>query len=133
SVRSFPQAEYPLRRRHCMQRTSTFGLLLLLALGTGAFAQAIRGREAIPVADDYCGTKMADSYRWLEDATSVETRAFIDAENAYTTRYLKQAHIRSDVVDDLDALENITDTRAPRERADSYFFERRVAGEQQFS
>ena len=89
--------------------------------------------DAKPVVDKYSGIKITDSYRWLEDAKSPETRAFIDAENAYTTRYLKQAHMRNDVVDDLDALENITDTRAPRERADSYFFERRVAGEQQFS
>ena len=47
--------------------------------------------EAIPVADDYFGTKITDNYRWLEDAKSAETRAFIDAENAYTARYLKQA------------------------------------------
>ena len=58
---------------------------------------------------------------------------FIDAENAYTSRYLKQAKIRSQIVDDLDPLENVTETSAPRERAGSYFFERRLAGEQQFS
>ncbi|HEY1986251.1 MAG TPA: prolyl oligopeptidase family serine peptidase [Terracidiphilus sp.] len=89
--------------------------------------------EADPVTDDYFGTKIVDSYRWLEDAKSTQTRAFIDAQNAYTTRYLKQAHIHTQIVDDLDPLVNVSVTNAPMQRADSYFFERRVAGEQQFS
>jgi prolyl oligopeptidase len=36
-------------------------------------------------------------------------------------------------VDDLDALENVSVTEAPMERGDSYFFRRRLAGEQQYS
>jgi prolyl oligopeptidase len=85
------------------------------------------------VPDDYFGTKISDSYRWLEDAKSLETRAFIDAQNAYTARYLKQARIRPQVVDDLDALENVSEAGSPIERGDSYFFSKRVAGEQQYS
>jgi prolyl oligopeptidase len=125
-----------------MQRI--FGLAIWAFAGAGAVAQTIHGREgivlppppaveAIPVADDYFGTKIADSYRWLEDAKSPETRAFIDAENAYTARYLKQARIRPGLVDDLDALENVSTTTAPVERANSYFFWKRLAGEQQGS
>ncbi len=125
-----------------MQRTS--GLVLWLTFGAIAAAQTIHGREgitlpapppteAVPVSDDYFGTKIADSYRWLEDANSTETRAFIDAQNAYTARYLKQARIRSQVQDDLDALENVSEAGAPLERAGSYFFRKRLAGEQQFS
>ena len=122
----------------------TFGGLILAIGGMGALAQAIHGRdgitlppppavEKIPVTDDYFGTKVIDNYRWLEEGKSAETRAFIDAENAYTARYLKQARIRPDVVDDLDALENVSETGAPTERGGSYFFSRRLAGEQQFS
>ena len=128
-----------------MQRT--FGLafcLAWLAVGANAGAQTIHGREgitlppppaveAIPVADDYFGTKIPDGYRWLEDAKSPETRAFIDAQNAYTARYLKQARIRPQVVDDLDELENVSDAGVPFERGNSYFFRKRLAGEQQFS
>ena len=36
------------------------------------------------VTDDYSGTKIEDPYRWLEDAKSPATRAWIDEENAYT-------------------------------------------------
>jgi prolyl oligopeptidase len=116
----------------------------MLCSGGILMAQTIHGREGItlpspppveadPVTDDYFGTKITDSYRWLEDAKSTQTRAFIDAENAYTSRYLKQARIRSQIVDDLDPLENVSETTTPWERAGNYFFERRLAGEQQFS
>jgi prolyl oligopeptidase len=128
--------------RHCVQLT--FGLVLGLAVGASAAAQTIHGREgitlppppaveAIPVTDDYFGTKIADSYRWLEGAKSPETLAFIDAQNAYTARYLKQARIRSQVVDDLDVLENVSVASLPLQRANSYFFSKRLAGEQQSS
>jgi prolyl oligopeptidase len=122
----------------------TFIFALWAIVGVNATAQAIHGREgvtlppppavtAIPVVDDYFGTKISDSYRWLEDAKSPETRAFIDAQNAYTAQYLKQARIRPQVVSDLDALEKVSETSAPVERANNYFFLRRMAGEQQFS
>ena len=121
----------------------TFGLSLAVALA-GAQAQTIHGREGItlppapavdsvPVTDDYFGTKITDNYRWLEDAKSTETRAFIDAQNAYTARYMKQAHIRGQAQDDLDALENVSQADAPMARAGSYFFRKRLAGEQQSS
>jgi prolyl oligopeptidase len=126
--------------RHCVQQT--FGFVLALAVGASAAAQAIHGREgitlppppateAIPVADDYFGTKILDSYRWLEDAKSPETQAFIDAENAYTARYLKQARIRPQILDDLDALENVSAASIPLQRANSLFFLKRLTGEQQ--
>ncbi|HEY1902342.1 MAG TPA: prolyl oligopeptidase family serine peptidase [Terracidiphilus sp.] len=118
--------------------------MLAFVVAAGALAQTIHGREgitlpapppveAIPVIDDYFGTKITDNYRWLEDAQSPETRTFIDEQNAYTARYLKQARIRSQAQDDLDALENVSEAGAPLERAGSYFFRKRLAGEQQFS
>src|SRR5947209_17876284 len=102
-----------------------------MCFGAMGLAQTIHGRDGItlpappaveadPVTDDYFGTKITDSYRWLEDAKSAKTRAFIEAENAYTTRYLKQAKIHSQILDDLDPLENVSETRSPRERAGSY-------------
>ncbi len=116
----------------------------MAAIGASGGGQTIHGREGItlpappaveaaPVTDDYFGTRVVDSYRWLEDGKSPETRAFIDAESAYTGRYLKQAHIRAQVADDLDELENVADMRIPVERGNSYFFRKRLAGEQQFS
>ena len=74
---------------------------LILAVGVCAdhsrprryYSAASPAVKATPVIDNYFGTKIIDNYRWLEDAKSAETRAFIDAENAYTDRYLKQDRI----------------------------------------
>ncbi len=71
-----------------MGRVWGLGLGWLL-VGTVAFAQAVHtgdGRalpapppvDAQPVVDNYSGTKITDDFRWLEDAKSPETRAFID-------------------------------------------------------
>jgi prolyl oligopeptidase len=129
-----------------MRRWLGSGLVLGIASawGTMGMAQAIHGRGGIklpppppaqtnPVADDYFGTKLLDNYRWLEDAKSAETRSFIDDENAYTNRYLQQARIRPQVVDDLDALEHVSRWSLPIERNGSYFFLKRLAGEDQSS
>ena len=124
-----------------MKRFVFFAGLLVCAT---AQSQTIHGRDGItlplppavearPVPDDYFGTKITDSYRWLEDAKSPETRAFIDAENTYTSRYLKQARIRPQIADDLDPLERVSRWTIPHERNGVYFFQKRVAGEEQAS
>jgi prolyl oligopeptidase len=110
----------------------------------GAFAQTIHGREgitlppppavvSIPVVDDYFGTKIVDNYRWLEDAKSLQTRAFIDAQIAYTVSYLNQAQIRPRLVEGLKELEEVSRWSMPMERGGNYFFTKRLAGEQQAS
>ena len=109
-----------------------------------AVGQTIHGRggitlpappdaAVIPVTDDYFGTKVVDNYRWLEDANSPETKAFIDAENAYTARYMEQARIRPQIADDLDPLEHVTTWTMPIERGNDLFFEKTLAGEDQAS
>jgi prolyl oligopeptidase len=119
-----------------------FGLISLLT--AASVAQSIHGRGGItlpappaadtnPVKDDYFGTTIVDNYRWLENANSPETKAFIDQENAYTDQYLKQAHIRSQIADDLDPLEHVTSWSLPIERGNDLFFEKILAGEDQAS
>lgn len=127
-----------------MQRIFGWGAFLWVAVASGAFAQTIHGREgihlppppsvqAIPVVDDYFGTKITDDYRWLEDANSTQTRAFLSAQNAYTALYLKQASIRPRLVEGLDNIEDVALWSMPIERGGNYFFMKRLAGEQQAS
>jgi len=89
--------------------------------------------EEIPVTDNYFGTKITDDYRWLEDAKSPETRDFIDRQIAYTDRYLKQARVRPEFAENLDALLHVTTWSMPIQRGDSYFFMKRLSGEDQAS
>jgi prolyl oligopeptidase len=121
---------------------SGFGLAFLLC--SLAAAQAIHGRGGItlpappeaqkaPVTDDYFGTKIVDDYRWLENANSPETKAFIDQENAYTARYMEQARIRPQIAEDLDALEHVSSWTVPILRGNDLFFLKLLAGEEQAS
>ena len=125
-----------------MRRVAVF--LSLLFLGSTSFAQTIRSRAGFtlpsppvagshPVIDNYFGTKITDDYRWLENAKSQETRSFIDEENVYTTRYLKQAPIHNQILDDLDPLEHTSRWSIPIQRAGNYYFMKRLAGEEQDS
>jgi prolyl oligopeptidase len=50
--------------------------------------------EKIPVIDDYFGTKITDSYRWLEDDKSAETGEWVKAQNELTYDYLDQIPYR---------------------------------------
>ncbi len=125
----------------------SFSLALVLALAgvAGAHAQQtqqIHGRDGIslppypvvqknPVTDNYFGTKVTDDYRWLEDARSPQTQKFIADENAYTQRYMNQARIRPQIVSDLEPLEDVAHWTIPIQRGDDYFFEKRLAGEDQ--
>ncbi len=119
-------------------------LLLLLVGPAVVAAQAVRGGDHInlpapppvekqPVVDDYFGTKITDDYRWLEDAKSDETRAFVTAQMAYTDRYLKQARVRPELVEKLDPLVHVTNWSVPIQRGDSYFFTKRLSDEEQAS
>src|SRR5580692_3362918 len=87
--------------------------------------------DKVPVVDNYFGTKITDDYRWLEDAKSTETRDFLDKQIAYTDRYLKQARVRPEFSDNLDALIHVTTWSTPIQRGDSYFFLKRLSGEEQ--
>ncbi|MBC1221325.1 S9 family peptidase [Nostoc sp. UCD121] len=48
-------------------------------------------------ADNYHGTLVADSYRWLEDPDSEETRAWIEAQNQITFGYLSEIPVREKI------------------------------------
>ncbi len=126
----------------CVRRTFGCGLALWALAGMVAAGQAIHGRggiilppppevKAVPVTDDYFGTRIVDNYRWLEDASSPATKTFIDAENAYTQRYMEQARIRPEISDELSALEQVTTWTVPIARGNDLFFTKLLAGEDQ--
>ncbi len=50
--------------------------------------------KKVDQVDDYFGTKVADPYRWLEDETSAETKAWIEDQNKVTFAYLDRIPYR---------------------------------------
>src|SRR5271167_4520202 len=89
--------------------------------------------EAKPVTETIHGTTITDPYRWLEDAKSPETRAWIGQQMKYTEQYLSQVKIRPQIVQELSRLERVENYSIPIERGGSYFFKKRLADENQGS
>ena len=65
------------------------GLVAFLPDGaTGAEPMKYPPARKADVVDDYQGTKVADPYRWLENADDPETAAWVEAENKLTASLL---------------------------------------------
>jgi prolyl oligopeptidase len=92
-----------------------------------------------PVIDAYQSSepgvpaKITDPYRWLEDAHSPETRAYITAQNAYTAQYFSQVKTLPTIVRELGELLKTDFVSVPTKRGDRYFFSKRLADENQAS
>ena len=89
--------------------------------------------EVKPVTDMVGGMKVTDNYRWLEDAKSPETRAWVIEQERYTQKYLAQVKRRPQIVERLTQLERVESYSIPVERAGDYFFKKRLADENQAS
>ncbi len=95
--------------------------------------------KTVPVVDSYVSAassspvRLTDNYRWLEDAKSPDTRAFIAAENSYTDLYLNQVKILPQVRTEMGALLKVESVSTPQRRGTSYFFSKRLASENQAS
>ncbi|WP_227256102.1 prolyl oligopeptidase family protein [Pedobacter sp. MR2016-19] len=72
--------------------------------------------------DNYFGTAIADPYRWLENDTSAETKAWVIAENKVTQNYLDQIPYRADIKKRLTEIWNYPKESAPFKVGEYYFF-----------
>jgi len=74
--------------------------------------------------DTYHGTKVADPYRWLEDADSPETKAWIKAENKITFGYLEGIPERAPIRERLTKVWNYERLGIPEKEGGRYFYSR---------
>jgi prolyl oligopeptidase len=72
--------------------------------------------------DDYHGTVVADPFRWLEDDTSPQTKAWVDAENKVTFGYLEKIPERKALKERLTKLWNFERYGVPFKEGGRYFF-----------
>jgi prolyl oligopeptidase len=101
--------------------------------GNGIVLPPPPATETKPVTEDIHGTALTDPYRWLEDAKSPATRAWIGEQMKYTEQYLSQVKIRPEIVSELTKLERVETYSIPIERGGNYFFHKRLADENQGS
>jgi prolyl oligopeptidase len=84
------------------------------------------------VTETLHGVEIVDPYRWLEDQKSPETRAWIEAQNAYTQARLVARPGRERVESDLGRLLRVEASGLPITRAGRAFVARRRPEDQQY-
>ncbi|HUG55285.1 MAG TPA: prolyl oligopeptidase family serine peptidase [Vicinamibacteria bacterium] len=83
------------------------------------------------VVETLHGHAVPDPYRWLEDQGSPETRAWIDAQNAYTSSVVSSMPGRERLARRLGELIRVDAVTVPVARGRRYFYSRRAAEEEQ--
>ena len=101
-------------------------ILMTMALiaSTAVSAQGLQYPKAAKdgTVDEYFGTKVADPYRWLENDTSAQTAAWVEAENKVTNAYLAKIPFRQKLLKRLTELSNYEKIGAPRKRHGKWYF-----------
>ena len=100
-------------------------LFLMAAMAaTTLMAQNIQYPKAVKdgTTDTYFGTVVADPYRWLENDTSAQTTAWVEAENRVTNAYLAKIPFRQKLLNRLTELANYEKLSAPRKRHGKWYF-----------
>ncbi len=80
--------------------------------------------KKVDQTDNYHGTNIADPYRWLEDANSADTHAWVEAENKVTQAYLSTIPQRDAIRNRLTQLWNFERYSVPFREGGRYFYSR---------
>jgi prolyl oligopeptidase len=117
-------------------RCLSIAALCLLGFAAMAAAQAPPQPAKCPpptrvdnVTDTYGSVTVTDPYRWLEDQNSLDTRAWIDAQNTCTEAALAKIPGRDAIAKRLTELYRTDTYSLPIEYAGRYFFTKRAADE----
>ena len=115
-----------------MPRRLTLLASLILTQGA-AMAQTCNGNwpaidypvtRTVEQQDNYHGATVADPYRWLEDANSADTAAWVQEQNKLTQGYLAQIPGRDAIKARLTKLWNYERFSVPFKEGGRYFYSR---------
>src|SRR5215207_5620231 len=105
------------------------GALALVALAAALPTPTLAQRtvqypttKTVEQVDDYHGTRVADSYRWLEDLDGAETASWVKAQNAVTFGYLGATPARDAIQARLTELWNYPRVGLPWREGGRLFF-----------
>jgi len=114
-------------------KRATLALSLIAAFSAPAFAQTCPAGAAavsypaskkVDQQDNYHGTMVADPYRWLEDANSEETKAWVVEQNKVTQSWLARIPEREAIKARLTKLWNYERYGVPSKKGGRYFYSR---------
>jgi prolyl oligopeptidase len=99
-------------------------LLVVLALTATLGARQLQypATRTVDHVDAYHGARIPDPYRWLEDDTSAETAAWVEAQNKVTFAYLDRIPYRAELRRRLNVLYNYAKYSSPSRKGEYYFF-----------
>ena len=78
--------------------------------------------KALDVVDDYHGRKVKDPYRWLEDDNSLQTKAWVEKQNAFTSSYLRRIPYRRKIEKRLKELWDYPTHSIPIQKGNKIYF-----------
>jgi prolyl oligopeptidase len=115
-------------------KTFLFSFLIFIASVNSVKAQDSNAKcppvtRIDDVKETIHGTVVSDPYRWLEDQTSPETRAWIDAENVCTQNVLSKLPGQQAISKRLGELIKVDLIGLPSERSGRYFYAKRLANQ----
>jgi len=96
----------------------------LAALSTALLAQQFTypATKKVDQVDVYHGTKVPDPYRWLEDDSSAQTAAWVEAQNAITFPYLEAIPFRRQLQARVKELSDYPKYSSPSRKGPYYFY-----------
>ncbi|MFQ6675214.1 MAG: prolyl oligopeptidase family protein [Fidelibacterota bacterium] len=118
-----------------LQRLFITALFLFTACATptpSVLPQRVPQSERDNVTEILHGVEIVDPYRWLEDQQSPETRAWIDAQNAYAHSFIDPLPGRETLKQRLSELMRIDRIGIPTARNGRYFLYKRSAAQEQW-
>jgi prolyl oligopeptidase len=108
-------------------------IVWLVLAAAPVFSQKAPETRRQEVTETLHGVRITDPYRWLEDQNSPETRAWIEAQNAYSRPLLDKVAARAKFRRRVGELMRVDQASMPVERGGRYFYLRRGADQDQAS
>jgi prolyl oligopeptidase len=111
--------------RNTIRLAHVFIVSGVLAAGGAVVAQSglqYPTTRKVDHVDTYHGTKVPDPYRWLEDDTSAETAAWVEAQNKVTFPYLEKIPFRDDLQRRVKELNDYAKYASPSRKGPYVFF-----------
>lgn len=81
-----------------------------------------KARRDESIIDDYHGTKVPDPYQWLEDPDAVETKEFVDAQNAVSRPFIEACPVRKQLNQRITEMWDYPKYSCPAKHGDHYYY-----------